>query len=187
MKKGFAAAALVMILAPALAAEGYRFDPHHTRPLFEVRHMGFSTQHGRFGKADGKVDIDTAAKRGSVDFTVDTASIDMGTDEWNQHMRSDEFFNVQKFPTMTFRSDRLLFDGDRVVGADGQFTLLGVTRPLHLDVADFRCAPNPMTKAQTCGADISARIRRSDFGMTKFIPLVGDEVKIFVPVEAVRQ
>jgi polyisoprenoid-binding protein YceI len=187
MKKGVAAVALVMMLSPALAADSYRFDPDHTRPMFEVKHIGLSSQHGRFGKVDGRVELDTAAQRGTINFIVETASIDMGTDGWNQHMKSDEFFNVLDFPAMTFRSDKLLFDGDRVIGAEGQFTLLGVTRPLRIDVAGFRCGPHPMTKAQTCGADIDARIKRSDFGMTRFIPLVGDEVKIFVPVEAIKE
>lgn len=186
MKQALGLAAVLM-LSSAFAADTYRFDPNHTRPLFEVGHMGFSTQHGRFDKADGVVTLDVPAKRGSVDFSVDAASIDMGTDEWNRHMASDEFFAAAKYPRMNFRSDKLLFDGDRVVGADGQFTLLGVTRPLHVSVEHFRCAPNPMTKAPTCGGDVRARIRRSDFGMTKFIPLVGDEVDIKVPFEATKQ
>lgn len=186
MKKKLAAAILALTLVPAVAADSYRFDPHHTRPMFEVNHMGYSTQHGRFNRADGQAVLDMAARRGSLTFTVDTTSIDMGTDDWNKHMMSDEFFNVAQFPTMSFKSDRLTFEGDRVTGADGQFTLLGVTKPLHVAVNNFHCAPNPMNKAPTCGADISAQIKRSDFGMTKFIPLVGDEVRIFVPVEAIK-
>ncbi|MGE5466927.1 MAG: YceI family protein [Ignavibacteria bacterium] len=186
MRNTSAALALSLALAPAFAADSFRFDPNHTRPMFEVGHMGFSTQHGRFGKAEGTAVIDTAARRGSIDFTVDARSIDMGTEEWNKHMRSEEFFDVERFPVMSFKSDRLLFVGDRVVGAEGRFTLHGVTRPLRIEVEHFRCGQNPMTKAQTCGADIAAQIKRSDFGMTKFIPLVADEVKIFVPVEAIQ-
>jgi polyisoprenoid-binding protein YceI len=186
MKNKLLAAALALVLLPAVAADSYRFDPHHTRPMFEVRHMGFSTQHGRFDRADGQIVLDPDVHTGSVDFTVDATSIDMGTEEWNKHMRSEEFFNVAQFPTMRFRSDKLIFDGDRVVGAEGQFTMLGVTRPLRVSVANFRCGPNPMTKQQTCGGDVSAEFKRSDFGMTKFLPLVGDEVRILVPVEATR-
>lgn len=187
MKNKLAAAVAALAFAvPAFAADSYRFDPHHTRPLFEVSHMGFSTQHGRFDRASGQVVLDAAAHTGSIDFSVDASSIDMGTDEWNKHMKSDEFFNVARFPVMTFKSDKLVFDGGRVVAAEGQFTLLGVTRPLRIAVANFRCGQNPMTKQPTCGADVSARIKRSDFGMTKFLPLVGDDVKIFVPVEATK-
>lgn len=186
MKNRFVAVVLACALAPAFAADGYRFDPNHTRPMFEVSHMGLSTQHGRFGKADGRAVLDTAAKKGSVDLVIDTASVDMGTDEWNKHMRSDEFFDTAKYPTITFRSDRLLFDGDRVVGAEGQFTLMGVTKPLRVSIEHFHCAPNPMTKVQTCGGDVRAQIKRSDFGMNKFLPMVGDEATIRVPFEATR-
>ena len=171
---------------PALAADGYTFDPAHTRPAFEVNHLGFSTQHGRFGKTSGKVVIDAAAKRGSVDLSIATASIDMGADDWNKHLKSEDFFNAEKFPTITFTSDQLVFDGDKVVGADGRFTLLGVTKPLSVAVANFRCGPHPMNKRQTCGGNVSVTIKRSDYGMTKYLPAVGDEVKIIVPVEAIK-
>lgn len=186
MKNICAALVLACFAAAAFAADIYTFDPRHTRPLFEVNHMGFSTQHGRFGKAEGRVVIDMAARKGSVDLAIDTASIDMGTDEWNRHMTSDEFFDVGRFPAMTFRSDQLIFDGDRLTGADGSFTLLGVTQPLHIDIANFRCGTNPMNKAMTCGGDVQAAIKRSAFGMRKFLPLVGDDVKIAVPFEATK-
>jgi len=171
---------------PAFAADSYSLDPRHTRPMFELNHLGFSTQHGRFDKATGKVSLDVAAKQGSVDLAIDTASINMGGDDWNKHLKSEDFFNAEKFPAMTFKSDKLIFDGDRVVGAEGSFTLLGVTKPLKLAVANFRCAPHPMNKKPTCGGDISVTIKRSDFGMTKYVPAVSDEVKIFVPVEAFK-
>ena len=171
---------------PAFAADSYTIDPRHTRPLFEINHLGFSTQHGRFDKAAGKVVLDVAAKQGSIDLSIETASIDMGADDWNKHMKSEDFFNAEKFPAMTFKSDRLLFDGDKVVGAEGSFTLLGVTKPLKVAVANFRCAPHPMNKKPTCGADVSVTIKRSEFGMTKYVPAVADEVKISVPVEATK-
>lgn len=185
MKKTLTAMALAATIAlPAFAADSYSFDPRHTRPLFEINHLGFSTQHGRFDKAAGKVVLDIAAQTGSIDLAIDTASIDMGADDWNKHLKSEDFFNVEKFPTMTFTSDKLIFDGDKVVGAAGSFTLLGVTKPLKIVVANFHCGPHPMTKKPACGADVTATIKRSDFGMTKFLPAVGDEVKIIVPVEA---
>jgi polyisoprenoid-binding protein YceI len=185
--KNIAALVLAGFAASALAAaEVYTFDPNHTRPLFQVGHMSFSTQHGRFDKAQGKVVIDTQAHQGSMELTIDAGSIDMGTDEWNRHMKSDEFFAVDRFPTISFKSNRLVFDGDKVTGADGDFTLLGVTKPLHVELTNFRCGTNAMTKAPTCGGDAHAQFNRSDFGMTKFIPLVGDEVTILVPFEATR-
>jgi len=186
MKKILIALAFAAI-APAFAADSYSIDPRHTRPLFEINHFGYSTQHGRFDQAGGKISLDVAAKRGSVDLSIATASIDMGADDWNKHLKSEDFFNVEKFPSMTFKSDKLVFNGDKVVGAEGSFTLLGVTKPLTVAVANFRCAPHPMNKKPMCGGDISATIKRSDFGMTKYVPAVSDEVKIIVPVEAIGE
>ncbi len=181
-----AIAIAALFSAPAHAADNYTIDPTHTWPVFEVNHLGFSTQRGRFNKSSGKVTLDIAAKKGSVELVIKTASLDMGFDKWDEHMKSDEFFNVKFFPIMRFASDKLVFDGDRVVAAEGSFTLLGVTKPLTLTVSNFRCAPHPMAKKPACGADITATLKRSEFGMTKFVPLVSDEVRISVPVEAVK-
>ncbi len=170
--------------APAYAADTYTIDPNHTWPIFEVNHFGFSTQRGRFDKSSGKITLDLAAKKGSVDLTIQTASIDMGFEKWNEHMKSAEFFNVAQFPTMHFTSDKLVFDGDKVVAAEGSLTLLGTTRPLTLTVSNFRCGTFPLTKKPRCGADVSATFKRMDFGMAKYVPAISDEVKIMSPVEA---
>jgi len=176
-----------LLTAPAYAADNYTIDPNHTWPVFEVNHLGFSTQRGRFNKSSGKITLDTAAKKGSVELVIETASLDMGFDKWDEHMKSDEFFNIAQFPTMRFVSDKLVFDGGKVVAAEGSFTLLGVTWPLTLTVSNFRCAPHPMNKKPTCGADITTTLKRSEFGMTKFVPAVSDEVKILVPLEEVKE
>ena len=186
MHKLLISIAAALLTLPAYAADSYTIDSRHTFPVFEVHHLGFSTQRGRFNSSSGKITLDTAAKKGSVELVIETASLDMGFDKWDEHMKSDEFFNVAQFPTMRFVSDKLVFDGDKVVAAEGSFTLLGVTRPLTLTVSNFRCAPHPMLKKPACGADITATLKRSEFGMTKFVPAVSDEVKISVPVEAVK-
>lgn len=179
-------AAASMVAVPAHSAESYTIDPNHTWPIFEVNHLGFSTQRGRFNKTSGTIILDTAARKGSVDLTIETASLDMGFDKWDEHMKSADFFNVVQFPTMRFTADKLVFDGDRVVAAEGNFTLLGVSKPLTLAVSNFRCGPHPMTKKPHCGADISATIKRTEFGMAKFVPAVSDDVKITSPVEAMK-
>lgn len=186
MNKLLTALLASLLAAPAWAADNYTIDSRHTWPVFEINHMGFSTQRGRFNKSSGKIALDLAAKKGSVELVIETASLDMGLDKWDEHMKSDEFFNVAQFPTMRFVSDKLVFDGDKVVAAEGSFTLLGVTRPLTLTVSNFRCAMHPMVKKPACGADISATLKRSEFGMAKFVPMVSDEVRISSPVEAIK-
>lgn len=178
------------LVAPAFAADSYTIDPEFTTPAFEIGHLGFTTQRGHFDKTSGKVTLDLAAKTGSVDFTIYTTSLDMGTAVWSKawvaHLSDDGLFNVMKFPTMNFKSDKLIFEGNKVVAAEGQFTLLGVSKPLKVEVKGFQCGANPMNKKPMCTGDVTAALKRSDFGMTKYIPAVSDEVKISVPVEAYK-
>lgn len=187
MKKLLAAGIACATLAgSAFAAATYTIDPEYTIPNFEVEHLGFTTQRGRFDKASGKIALDFAAKKGTVEFTIHTDSLNMGSQAWTLHVASEGLFNVEKYPTMSFKSDDLVFQGDKVVAANGRFTMLGVTKPLTVKVERFNCGVNPMNKRQMCAGNVSATIKRSDFGMTKYIPTVSDDIKISVPVEAYK-
>ena len=182
----FAGTAAFALSATALAADTYSIDSRHTFPVFEVNHLGFSTQRGRFNKTTGKVTLDAAAQKGSVEVAIDTASIDMGLEDWDKHMKNEDFFNVEKYPTMTFRSDRFIFKKGKPAEVHGTLTLLGVERPVQLKVEHFHCGVHPINKKEVCGADLTTRIKRSDFGMTKFLPAVGDDIAIRIPVEAFK-
>lgn len=184
MPKFFSILLAALLAVPAYAADSYTIDPTHTWPTFEVNHLGYSTQRGRFNKSSGKITLDITARKGSVDLTIDTTSLDMGFAKCDEHMKGEEFFHVVQYPTIRFTSDKLVFDGDKVVGAEGKFTLLDTTRPMTLRVDNFHCSPHPMTKKMHCGADVSATISRTQFGMAKFVPMVGDEVKLYSPIEA---
>jgi len=185
-KKIIAAGLVAGLSATAMAADTYTADVRHLYPLFEVGHLGLTTQRGRFNKATAKITLDTAAKTGSVEATVDTTSLDMGADDWDKHIKSEDFFNVEKYPTMTFKSDKFSFDGDSLTAVDGTLTLLGITKPVKLTIVNFKCGTHPANKKPVCAADVSATIKRSDWGMTKLIPIVSDEVKISIPVEALK-
>lgn len=179
----FAAALLAL---PAAAADSYTIDPTHTWPVFEVSHLGFSTQRGRFDKTSGRITLDPAAGKGSIEVVIDTASINMGFAQWNDKMKGPDFFSVVYFPTMTFTATDITFDGDKPVAAQGTLTLLGETRPLTLTISDFKCGTHPLLRKAMCGANISATIKRSDFGMKRFLSTIGDEVRIVSPVEAYK-
>jgi len=183
------ALALPLILATPAFAEpvAYTIDANHTYPYFEVDHLGLTTQRGRFNKTGGRIVLDAAARQGSVEVSIDAASIDMGFARWNDNMRGENYFNTATYPSIVFKAERLVFDGDKPVAAEGSLTLLGVTRPLTLTISRFHCAPHPLNKRETCGADILATLKRSDFGMTKYIPSVGDEVRLSIAVEAYRE
>jgi len=180
------AAVAAFIALPALAAEEvYQIDPVHSQPQWEARHIGFSNQHGNFGKMTGKVTLDRAARKGSVEVTIDTTSIRTYDARLDAIVKGERFFNVEKFPTITYKSTNLTFDGDRLVGVDGELTMVGVTKPVALKLINFTCGPNTFNKKPMCGAEATATIKRSDFGMTNGLNIgnPGDDIILTLPVE----
>jgi len=165
------------------AAQTFTADSTHTYPTFEVSHFGFSVMRGRFDKTTGTITLDRSAKKGTADISIDTTSVDTGHAKRDQHLRGPDFFNTEKFPAMTFKSSDFTFDGDKVSAINGQLTLLGVTKPVTLQVRSFKCGPHPFTKKEACGADAITTIKRSDFGMGYGLPGVGDEIKIAIEIE----
>lgn len=192
------AAALAVGLAPLSAMpapESYTIDPLHTYPHFTVNHLGFSLMYGRFNRTSGKMTVDSAAKAGTVDIVIETASVDTGDNERgnrprarDEHLRSPDFFNVQEFPRMTFKGRTTRWDGDSPAELAGELTLLGVTRPVTLKVDYWKCGPDPRTQGKrfVCGANASGAIKRSDFGMKFAVPAVGDEIRLLIQMEAFR-
>jgi polyisoprenoid-binding protein YceI len=185
--KPLAAALLGAAALSAFAApESYTIDPNHTFPSVEVIHFGTSVFRGKFTKNSGKVTLDKAAKTGTVDIAIDPASIDMGVQKLDDHLKSDAFFDVAKFPTATFRAATIKFSGDVPAEVPGELTLHGVTKPVTLTFTKFNCYANPMMKKDVCGGDLSATIKRSDFGIKFGIPNVSDDVKLQIQVEAIK-
>lgn len=182
------ALACALSAGAALADETYTIDPAHSEPRYEIQHMGgMSMQWGSFGKLTGKITLDRAAKKGTIDVTIDTASIRSHDARVDAILKGENYFNVEKYPTMSFKSTSLAFDGDKLVGADGELTMIGVSRPVALKVANFACAENPFNKKPMCAAEATATIKRSEWGMKTGIPKSsGDEVRIVIPIEAYR-
>lgn len=176
-----------LISLPAWAADSYSIDPRHTFPTYEISHFGWSTQRGRFDKTSGKIVLDRAAKSGTVEVTIDTASIDTGVEKLNEHLSSEDFFNVAKHPTITFKAAKIVFSGDSPSSVPGELTILGVTKPATLTVTHFSCGMHPMLKKEVCGADATTTIKRSEFGMTKYLPAISDDVKLLLNVESIKE
>jgi polyisoprenoid-binding protein YceI len=186
LKRSSIAFLLTSSLATATyaAPASYTVDSSHTFPSFSINHLGFSVQHGRFDNTTGHVTLDTDAKKGSIDVAIDVGSLNTGWKERDDHLKSKDFFNAEKFPTMTFKSSELTFEGDKLTRAKGELTLLGVTKPVELAVTHFHCGQNPISKKDGCGANAAATIKRSDFGMAAYVPAVGDEVTLSIQIEA---
>lgn len=184
---------LALTLAVALpsiayaAPETYVIDPAHSLPRFEYSHFGYSIQLSRFDKPSGTITLDRAKKKGSVDVSIDAKSVNTGSALFNEHIQAADFFDTEQFPTITYKSNKVHFDGDKVVAVDGNLTIKGITKPVKLTVNSFLCMPHPMVKKEACGATATALVKRSDFNMAKHVPYVGDEVTLTIPVEAIKQ
>ncbi|TFW09798.1 polyisoprenoid-binding protein [Oxalobacteraceae bacterium OM1] len=186
MQAKYLAAALLALGTASAFAQTYTIDPGHTYPSFEADHMGISVLRGKFTKTSGKIVLDRAAKTGSMDITVDTSSIDFGHAKLNEHAKSKDMFDTERFPVATYKGTAIKFDGDRPVAVEGQFTLLGVTKPLTLTINKFKCIQHPMLKREVCGADASAEFKRTDFGLSYGTPMLAPEVKLAIEVEAIK-
>ena len=188
MKKFAALAITASLSTAALAApETYVIDGKHTMPRFEYSHFGYSTQLSRFDSASGKIVLDRTAKTGSVDVVIDAKSVNTGSALFNEHIQGEDFFDTAKYPSITFKSNSLKFDGDKLVSVDGKLTVKGITKPVTLSVTSFQCMPHPMLKKDACGANATTKIKRSEFNAGKYAPNVGDEVTLVIPVEAILE
>ena len=190
MKIALSAAVLTLVAGSALAAPvTYECDPNHTYPSFEADHMGgLSVWRGKFNKSSGTIVYDKEKQTGTVNITVDTKSIDFGQDQLNEHAQGPDLFNVAKFPTATYKGTLTKFVNGSPTEVDGQFTLLGVTKPLTLSIKQFKCMVNPMMKKEVCGADAAATFNREDYGLSmgkQYGFAMG--VKLAIQVEAVRK
>ena len=161
-----AAIAASVSLSAVAAPVTYNIDPTHTYPSFETDHFGgLSVWRGKFTKTTGTVTLDREAKTGSVDIAIDPASIDTGNPALDGKVKSDELLNVAKFPTASYKSNKIVFKGDTPVEVDGELTLHGVTKPVTLTIKSFKCIQHPMYKREDCGADVEASFDRADFGV----------------------
>jgi len=192
-----AIATLAFALAPlsaSAAVETIDLDPVHTTTIFGVEHQGLAMLYGRFNKTTGKVTIDRAAKTGSVDVAIDTASVDTNDpDKGNRarsrddHLRSGDFFNTAEFPRMTFKSTKVNFNGDNPATVEGNLTLIGSTKPVTLTIERFKCNACQAGRKDRCGGNATAKIKRSDFGMKYGIPGVGDEIVLLLAFEGDKE
>ena len=160
-------------------------------------HLGMSQLYGRFGKTSGKLSVDATAKSGTVDIAIETASVDTGDNDRgsrprtrDEHLKNADFFNVQEFPTMSFKSTKVIFKGDEPAAVEGNLTMLGVTKPVTLNFDRWKCGPDIRTqgKRYQCGGNATGSFKRSDFGMKFGLPTaIGDEVKLWMSFYGFKQ
>jgi len=158
--------ALLAAAVAQAAPVSYEIDPTHTYPSFEADHMGLSVWRGKLNKSSGSIVYDKADGSGSVDVTMDLASIDFGLAAMNAWARGKDFFDLDSKPASARFKGR--FDGaaggvpSRLVG---ELTLNGRSKPVTLAIHQLKCLPHPMLKRDWCGADASGSFNREDFGL----------------------
>jgi polyisoprenoid-binding protein YceI len=177
----FAALAVSASAAPLT----YTVDGTHTFPRFSYSHFGYSTQLSRFDKTTGTVVFDAEAKTGSVDIVLDMKSVNTGFVDFNGHIQGEDFLDTAKFPQATFKSTKVVFEGDKPKTIEGNLTIKGVTKPVTLTVTSFQAMPHPMLKKPAMGANAFTTIKRTEFNAGKYAPYVGDEVRIDIALEAI--
>jgi len=167
-------------------ADTYTIDPAHTFPNFTINHLGFSTMHGRFNKTSGKLQMDLDKGTGSVEIIIAADSIDTGHAKRNKHLRSDDFLRVKEFPSITFKSTKVTFNGKKSAMVEGNLTIVGVTKPVSLKVDSINCGKHPFNKKDVCGFNATTAIKRSDFGVKYGLPAIGDDMNLEFEVEAIK-
>ena len=171
---------------PTCAAESYTIDPERSDLRFSISHFLFLTTHGRFDKISGKVTLDRIAQSGSVDIIIDADAINTDHVKRDENLRSPNFLNSPKYPKIIYQSSAVKFINHNPASVEGNLTLLDVTKPVTLTINNFKCDTRPTDMKELCGATASAQIKRSDFGMTYALPLVGDEIKLEFEIEAYK-
>jgi polyisoprenoid-binding protein YceI len=180
-------AALTAPTSAAASTTDYRFDTVHTQILFSASHLGFSQPSGRIRVKSGFIHFDDGEwAKSKVEVVIDTNSLDMGDAAWNAKLRSREFFATDKYPTAHFVSTGVEKNGERSGIVHGRLTLLGVTRPLDLAVIFNRAGVDAYSLHYTAGFSATATLKRSDFGMKKYLPDIGNAVAIHIEVEGLR-
>ena len=185
--RGYMTIVLLIACGIARAAETYVIDPNHTHATFSFQHLGLSTFQGKIPAQSGTIMLDPQQKRGSVEVVFAPASVATGVPKFDEHLRSKDFFNVEKDPTASFEASRITFQGEAPATIVGDLTIKGVSKPVTLTVTSFHCGQHPMMKVPACGANAVATIKRSDYGMTYALPAVKDEIQLDIEIEATQK
>lgn len=185
---GFAVALFAAVHAAAARAapESYYVEPDLSSTEFAVNYLGLARQHGRFGRTEGFIVLDPQDHTGNVDLIVDATSVDTGWRVRDAWLRGEDMFDVAHFPAMHFQSTQLVFSQEQLIGISGVLTLHGITRPVALKIERMQCGVIPDSGREGCGAGASSTIKRSDFGLTYALGLIGDDIDLKFQVIAHR-
>jgi polyisoprenoid-binding protein YceI len=183
---GTVASAAALSFSAQAEMVAYTVEPTHTAATWAIPHLGISIIRGRFDKTSGKVNLDQTGRAGTVEITIEAASVNAGNKKFEDHLRSKDFFDAEQFPKVTYRGRLGKFEGDTPTEVEGELTLLGQTRPVNLKILSFKCRTHPLLRREVCGADAATTIDRSQFGMTSSVAFSSARVDLMLQIEALR-
>lgn len=173
----------VFFSSSVFAAETYTLDPEHTYVLWHISHFGFSNPSGKW-MANGTLVLDEQKPQNSkLNATIQVADISTGIPKLDEHLKSADFFDVAKYPTATFVSDKIILVGTKIAKVHGILTVHGVSKPETLIVKLNKMGTSPITQKKTAGFTAMTKIKRSDFGIDKYLPGLGNDVLINIEAE----
>ncbi|WP_130619267.1 YceI family protein [Dyella amyloliquefaciens] len=180
---------LAGLLGAAVTAQAapvtYTMDPGHTFVLFSWNHFGFSNPTANLSLGQGTLVFDDKdPSKSSVDVTLPLANLDTHVSKLDEHLKKPDFFDADKYPTITFKSTKVQAAGGNKYKVTGDLTVHGVTKPVVLDATLNKSGEHPMMKVPTVGFDAVATLKRSDFGVGAYVPNVSDEIKVRITTEA---
>ena len=172
----------------AAAADRYKIDPDHTFAHFAVVHAGVSSVRGRMGVVKGSATLDSVQRTAEVTVDLDPRSIDTGVKKLDAVLSDEMFFNVARYRTARFTGHAVKFKDGVPTEFDGELTLHGVTRTVHLTADHFVCKQVKIMVLErfVCGGDLQTTLNRSDYGLDNYTSMVSDEVRLVISVEAIR-
>ena len=181
-----AALGLAFVGTASAAAVTYKIDPNHTDVVASWSHFGFSNPIAHFGKVDGSITYDPAKpEASSVSVTIPLDGLNSHVPDFDEHLKSADFFDAAKYPNITFKSTKVEGAGTGKLKVTGDLTVHGVTKPSVLNVTINKIGEQPMAKRAAAGFEATTTLKRSEFGIGKYAPNVSDEVKIHITTEAI--
>jgi polyisoprenoid-binding protein YceI len=166
------------------AADVYKLEKTHVDLLFSVSHLGFTQKHGSFRDLDATLQCrPEQIEACHVEVVVRADSIDTGVEARDKDLRSDRFFDTAKYPDIRYVSRKVTRGGSNGLRIEGDLTLHGITKPLTLDATFNKLAPNPFDQRPTLGFSAHGALKRSDFGVSGLLPMIGDDVTIVIDAE----
>ena len=172
----------------SVQAGGYKLETNHARVVFSLSHMGFSTWYGDFSGSTGSLTIDPkSVASAQLSVSIPVSSVMTTNAQVDEELKSAAWFDATTYPTITFKSTKVVQTGANSADVTGDLTFHGVTKPVTLQATFGGSGVNMLTKAFTIGFEVKGKLKRSDYGVKTYVPLIGDDVDLVISAPFEKQ